>query len=103
MLSQISLHVETEEDDIAVFDDIFLTLDADQTFLFGCSHRTIGDQIIVGDDLRFDETALKVRMDLTGSLRGLGTFFDGPGFGLHGTGCQETDQAIQILQPLRIL
>ena len=72
------LHIEQEIDDVSVFHDVFLTLASHQTLGLGRGHGAAGFHVVEGDDLGTDEAPLKVGVDLTGSLRGLGAFLDGP-------------------------
>jgi len=45
-----SLHVEPEENDVAIFDDVFLAFEADVALFFGFGHRAGGDEVVVVDD-----------------------------------------------------
>ena len=57
----------------------------------------MGLEVAVGDDAGADEAALKVAVDLAGSLRSLGTLADGPGAALLLAVGQEGDQAQQVV------
>ena len=91
------LHIKAEQNHIAVLHHVFLALAADQPLFLGRLQRTALDQRIVGNDLRPDEPALEVTVDLPGSLRRLGAFGDGPGAHLRLAGSQEADQPQQVI------
>ena len=87
------LHIEQELDDIAVLHDILLALGALQALgLDGSVIEIVGLEVAVGDDAGADEAALKVAVDLAGSLRSLGTLADGPGTALLLAVGQEGDE-----------
>ena len=73
------LHVEPEQDDIAVLDDVFLAFGTDQPLLPGGGHGAAGHEIVVSDHFRADKAALKVGVDLAGGLGCLSPLGDGPG------------------------
>ena len=74
------LDVEQELNDVAVPHDIFLAFGALQAgSLDGGIIKVAAGQIVIPNDLGPDKAALKVGMDLAGSLRGLGALFDRPG------------------------
>ena len=65
-------YIEPEQDDIAILDDVFLALGADQALLPGGGHGAAGHQVVVGDHLSPDKAPFEVGVDLAGGLRGLG-------------------------------
>ena len=89
------LHIEAEQDNIPILDHIFLALGADQALFPGSGHGAAGHQILIGHHLGPDEAPLKVGVDLTGGLRGLGPLFDGPGPALVLAGGEVGDQTQQ--------
>ena len=88
-------NVEKEVDNVAVLHDILLTLRTDQPLGLGIGHGTAILQILKGNHLGADKAALKVGVDFTGGLRGLGALFDGPGAALILAVGQERDKAQQ--------
>ena len=58
--------------------DILLALTAEQTLGLGVRQRAAGFEVVKRDDLRTDEAALEVGMDLARGLRGLRAVFDRP-------------------------
>ena len=88
-------HIEPEEDDVPVLDHVLLALGADHALLPGGGHGAHGHQVVVGDDLRPDETTLEVGVDLAGGLGGLGALDDGPGPALVLAAGEEGDQPQQ--------
>ena len=73
----IFLYVEPEQYHIAVLHDIFLAFGADQTLFAGSGHRSVCDQILIGDNLGPDEATLEIGMNFASGLRRLGTAGDG--------------------------
>ena len=53
-------HVETEEDDIAVLDDIIFTFYADLAFLLSGIVGAGSDQVIVRNDLGADKATFEI-------------------------------------------
>jgi hypothetical protein len=86
------LDVETEEDDIAVLYDVVLALHADDSLFPRRCEASVVEEVLVIDDLRLDESALKIGMDFSGCLRRFRAFFDGPGAALILACRQETDK-----------
>ena len=74
------LHVEAEQDDVAVGNHIFLALLADETLFLGGLHIAAAFvfQRIESDDFRLDKAALKIAVDFSGGLRRLGSLCNGP-------------------------
>ena len=67
------IHVEQKFDNVTVVHDVLLALGALQALGLDGGIVEVGVlQVFVRDDLRTDEAALKVAVDLAGSLRGLG-------------------------------
>ena len=67
------LHVEQELDHVAVVNNVLFALGALQALGLDGGVVEVGVlQVFVGDDLRTDEAALEVAVDLTGCLGGLG-------------------------------
>ena len=69
-----SLHIEAEEHDVAVLHDVVLALAAHQAFFLGGGHAAAGHEVVVADHFGANEPALKIAVDLAGSLRGLVPF-----------------------------
>ena len=91
----LSLHIKEEVDNVAVLHHIFLALTANKTLCFGICHSAAGLHIGKGNDLGTYKAALKVGVDLTGSLGRFGSFLDGPGTALIRASSQEGDQTKQ--------
>ena len=80
------LYIEQEVDDVAVLHDIFLAFAADQALGLGGGHGAASLHVLKGDDFSPDEAALKVGVDLAGSLGRLSALLDGPCTALIGAG-----------------
>ena len=91
----IQLYVEQEVDHVAVLHHILLALGTNQSLGPGSSQGAARLEIVVGNDLGANEAALKVGVNLTGSLGCLGALLNGPGTALVGSGGQEGDQPQQ--------
>lgn len=92
----LASHVEAEVDDVAILHDVVLALDADLAFLAGGGDAAGGDEVVVVDDLRADEAALEVRVNLAGGFRCRRALDDGPGAALIRAGCQESLEAQEV-------
>src|SRR4026207_891170 len=57
---------EAEVDDVAVLDDVLFAFQAHLAVVAPRGHRSAGDQMIVADDLRANESAGDVAVDLSG-------------------------------------
>ena len=90
-----ALDVEAEEDNIPVLHHILLALRTNQALFLGGVHGAAGHQVGEVDHLGPDEAPLKVSVDLTGGLGGLGALLDGPGPALVLAGGEEGDQTQQ--------
>src|SRR3569833_363906 len=89
--------VEAEEHDVAVLDDVVLALVAGLAVFLGCDFAAEGDVVVVGDGLGTDETAFKIGVEHSGSLRGPGALADGPGARLFRAGGEICLQAKQLV------
>src|SRR3954447_7039953 len=78
------LHVEAEQQHVAVPDDVGLALDPHLTSLLGALLAAAGDVVVIGDGLAGDEAALEVLVDHGGGLGRAGALGDGPGVGFLG-------------------
>ena len=72
------LHVEPEQDDVAVFDNVVFAFHADKALFPGGGKGTQFQEGLVVDDFRLDKSPLKVAVDLAGCLRCLCADLDGP-------------------------
>src|SRR5262245_24807936 len=70
---------ETKFDHVAVLHDVALALEANLAARSRLHHRSGGDELAVGDDLRLDEATLEVGVDNTRGLRSGCPLADRPG------------------------
>ena len=87
-----SLNIEQEVDDVAVLHDVVLAFAAYQALCLGGCHGAAGLHILKGDNLSADKAPLKVGVDFTGGLGGLGALLNGPGPAFVRTGGEEGDE-----------
>ena len=83
--------------DVTVLHDIVLAFGGQLTRSAASGFATQCDEIGVFDNFRTNETAFKIRMDNTGTLRCFSSGFEGPSPHLVGTGgkeCTEVQQRI---------
>ena len=92
--------VEQEIDHVAIFHDILFALASQQPLCLCVGQRAARLEIVKGNYLCADKAALKIRMDLTGCLRGLRPLLDSPGAALVAAGCQEGNQPQQFIAAL---
>src|SRR5215204_5493898 len=92
-----SLHVELEQQHVAVRDDVVLSFHAVESLLPRRGDRAAGDEVVVGNRLRLDEAALEVGVDDAGRLRRSVSDLDGPGADLLFTGGEVGLQAEQMV------
>jgi hypothetical protein len=78
-LLQSVLNVETEVDNITIFDDVLLTLKASATGSFSALLTFVLNVIVITDCLSADEAFFEVGVDHAGGLWGGCSLFDGPG------------------------
>src|SRR5262249_18325221 len=86
------LRRKPEMHDVAVGDDVGLTLEPHLARLLRAGLAAERHVIVVGDGLGADEAALEIGMDDGGSLRRLGSTRDRPGRRLLGAGGEIGDQ-----------
>ena len=80
------LNIKPEVHDVAVLNDVCLTLDAHLASLADGGFRAILDIIVVLDDLGADEALLEVTVDDAGTLWSLHTLAISPGLHFHWAG-----------------
>ena len=85
-------YIETKKNNISVFHDIIFSFHTDDAFFSRSGKASVIEKILIVDYLSLDESTLKIRMNLAGSLWSLGSFLDRPCAALILTGCQETDK-----------
>ena len=75
-----SSDIKAEGNDIAVFNDIFFSFQAQSTGWFDlCSGAAVGDEIIIGHDFGFDKASFEIVVNSAGSFGGFGLKRDNPG------------------------
>ena len=94
---RLLLYVKSEENDIAVPDDVLLALDSYKAFISGRGVGTRIEKFLIVNDLSLDETALEIRMDLARRLRGLAADRDRPRPRLILAGRQIAHKAEQLI------
>src|SRR5713226_4422609 len=88
---------ESEVDDVAVLDRVLLAFETDLTVIAAGGHRAAGNQMVVGDDLRADEPARDVAVNLPGGELRLRVARNRPGTALVLADGEERDVAEQIV------
>ena len=76
-----SLDVKSEQDDVAVFNDIVAAFLTHFTGFFGADLAVTANIIVKGDDFSADKAAFKIGMDYGGGLWGFHARRDRPGPG----------------------
>ena len=94
------LHIKPEQHNVAVLHNVLLALGADKALFLGGGHRAAGHQVVERDDLRADEAALKVAVNLAGSLRCFGAAGDGPCADLRFACGEVGDESEQVVASL---
>lgn len=92
-----SSHIEAEQRHIAILHDIFLALAAHKPLFPAGGHASCGHQVFKGNNLRTDESPLKVRMNLSSGLGSLCPAANRPGPALIRPRRQEGDQPQQVI------
>ena len=64
---KMRLHVESDLDDISIFDDVISVDDLHETFLSTIVEIVALQIVIVADDIPFDKSSRQVGMDLSGT------------------------------------
>src|SRR5438874_5927474 len=91
------LHVELEQDHVAVLDDVFPSFHSVQSFLTGGGNGTAPDQVVVGNGLGLDKAAFKIAVNRAGgSWRGV-TRVNRPGADFLLAGGEKSAQAEQMI------
>ena len=94
---RLLLYVKSEENDIAVPDDVLLALDSYKAFISGRGVGARIEKLLIINDLSLDKTALEVRMNLARRLRCLTTDRNRPCPCLILACCQITHEAEQLI------
>src|ERR1700737_1029692 len=89
--------VEFEEEDVAVLDDVLLAFGAEQAFFFYALLAAVGEEVVRGVAVGFDETLFEVGVDDSGGSGGFGAAHDGPGADLLHSGGEVGDQVEQAI------
>lgn len=79
LLVILLLIIKTKEGDIAVFEFVVFAFEAVFAGLAGTGGTARGDEVVVADDLSFDEAFFKIGMDDPGALGGFHAVAEGPG------------------------
>src|SRR5579884_1290917 len=91
------LHVEAEVDYVALAHYVLLALLTYEARGAQRVHRFVRDVVVVGDNLRADEAALDIAVDLAGCLRSLGAASDRPGTHFFFAGRQKRHETQEIV------
>src|SRR3990167_385273 len=91
-----ALHAKPKMRDVAFLQDVFFAFDGKKSPLLKRGVRAVFDEITVLANLRADEPALDIGMDLSRRLRGFGAFGNEPGAGFFLAGGKKTDQSEQF-------
>jgi len=88
-----SLHVELEEEDVAVLDYVLFAFGAQEAGFFYGLFAAEAEEVFAGVAVGFDEAAFEVGVDDAGGAGGFGAAFDGPGADLLDAGGEVGDEA----------
>lgn len=75
----LRLDVEFEEEDVAVFYDVFLAFGFEEAFFFYGLFAAVLEEVFAVVSVGFDEAFFEVGVDDSGGTGGLGSADDGPG------------------------
>lgn len=79
LLDILLLIIKTKEGDIAVFEFVVFAFESVFAGLAGSGGTARGDEVVVADDLGFDEAFFKIGMNDAGALGGFHAVAEGPG------------------------
>ena len=82
---------------IAIRDHIFLAFHSELAYFLGLGLATAGDEILIGDDFRANETAFEIGMNDGRRAGRSGALADGPGAHFLDAGGEITSQAEQVI------
>ena len=97
VLMRVVLHVELEEEDVAVLDDVLFAFGAQQALFFDGLFAAVDEEVVGGVAVGFDEAAFEVGVD---DARGSGSFgaaLDGPGADFLDSSGEVGDQAEETI------
>src|ERR1700733_9941824 len=89
--------VELEEEDVAILHYIFFAFGAEEAGFFDSLLAAVLEEVVGGVAVGFDEAALEIGVDDTGSSGGFGATFDGPGADLLYASGEVGDQVEQAV------
>src|SRR5260370_3060281 len=93
----IFLYIEFEEEDVAVLDDVLLAFGAEQALLFYRLLAAVGEEVVRGVAVGFDEALFEVGVDDSGGSWVFGAADDGPCADLLHSGGVVDDQVEQAI------
>src|SRR5436190_12314538 len=96
-VTRVTLHIESEIDDVAVLHNILLTFQAGKAFFAGGLTRPASNEVVVPNDLSSDKPAFDVGVDLAGGLWCFCADGNGPRTNLFFAGGQERHQAEHVI------
>ena len=73
------LDIEFEEEDVAIFDDVFFSFGAEEAGFFDGLLAAVLEEVVGGVAVGFDETLFEVGVDDAGGSGGFGAAADSPG------------------------
>src|SRR5271170_7652773 len=91
------LDVEFEEEDVAVFDDVLFAFGAEEALFLDGLLAAVGEEVVGGVAVGFDESLFEVGVDDACGAGGLGAAADGPGADLLHAGGEVGDEIEQTV------